>query len=223
MRREDITGQLFGRLTAVSYAGDRRWNCVCVCGASTCVSTQQLKNGHSTSCGCFRKEYLSMLKTVDLSGRKFGRLTVISHAGATKQAKAKWNCICECGTEKAVVGSALVNGSLISCGCAVGVTIRKPSVRTRAATGCANRRARIRNSKGSFTHDAVLALLKKQKGRCAGCRVRMGSDYHRDHILALALGGSNDIHNIQLLCQPCNSSKHAKAPEVWARENGRLI
>lgn len=28
-----------------------------------------------------------------------------------------WNCVCECGTEKAIPGSSLRNGSIVSCGC----------------------------------------------------------------------------------------------------------
>lgn len=117
MRREDITGQLFGRLTAVSYAGDRKWNCLCECSTRVVVYTQQLKNGHSTSCGCFRKEHLSGLKTKNLVGMKFGRLDVISHAGTSNKNKAKWLCRCDCGKPTTVIGSGLLNGTTSSCGC----------------------------------------------------------------------------------------------------------
>src|SRR5579859_4208619 len=49
---------------------------------------------------------------VDLSGKKFGRWTVISRlAGST------WNCRCDCGTKKSVYGSSLTLGKSISCGC----------------------------------------------------------------------------------------------------------
>lgn len=48
----------------------------------------------------------------DLSGKVFGRLTVISYAG-----DYKWNCICSCGSQKAVRGSDLRSGRTTSCGC----------------------------------------------------------------------------------------------------------
>ena len=43
------------------------------------------------------------------------------------------------------------------------------------------------------------------------------------HIQPLALGGSNDKTNLQLLCPTCNLRKGAKPPERWAAENGRLL
>jgi 5-methylcytosine-specific restriction endonuclease McrA len=39
----------------------------------------------------------------------------------------------------------------------------------------------------------------------------------------LSRGGSNDISNIELLCERCNLRKHAKDPIDWAQENGLLV
>lgn len=89
----------------------------------------------------------------------------------------------------------------------------------------ARRRARIARSNGSFTHSEVVALGERQRWRCAEqtCRVNIKGEFHCDHIVPLAKGGSNHIHNIQLLCPTCNRRKHAKDPLVWARQNGRLL
>ena len=52
----DISGQKFGRLTAVRYEGASKWFCCCDCGGSTVALAQNLKKGNSTSCGCKRRE-----------------------------------------------------------------------------------------------------------------------------------------------------------------------
>lgn len=57
-----------------------------------------------------------MGKLVDLTGQRFGRLTVIERAG-TKKGHATWLCICDCGKESTVKGSSLTSGMTRSCGC----------------------------------------------------------------------------------------------------------
>lgn len=52
----------------------------------------------------------------NLTGRRFGRLTVISYAGCRKK-KSYWNCVCDCKTERIVPYSCLANGHSQSCGC----------------------------------------------------------------------------------------------------------
>lgn len=50
----------FGRLTVISYENTRNqrsvWKCICDCGNTTCVTSNELKSGHTTSCGCYRNE-----------------------------------------------------------------------------------------------------------------------------------------------------------------------
>ena len=57
----------------------------------------------------------------DLTGRKFGRLTVIERAEDHIQPNGKhqiqWLCKCDCGSEVIVRGSNLKNGNTKSCGC----------------------------------------------------------------------------------------------------------
>lgn len=56
----DLTGATFGRLTVIHKAGrkDARvmWACRCECGAETMTPTILLRNGHSRSCGCLKRE-----------------------------------------------------------------------------------------------------------------------------------------------------------------------
>ena len=60
-----------------------------------------------------------MGKFVDLTGQKFGRLTVIKRMGIDNWGTVKWLCKCNCelGTEVIVVGSSLRKGHTKSCGC----------------------------------------------------------------------------------------------------------
>lgn len=54
---------------------------------------------------------------IDLTGKKFGYLTVLE-LDKTKKSNAKyWKCQCECGTIKSVQGAHLKSGSVSSCGC----------------------------------------------------------------------------------------------------------
>lgn len=59
--KKDITGQVFERLTVIKYAGnnkrgDARWECLCECGNTVTVDGYKLRNDHTKSCGCLRKE-----------------------------------------------------------------------------------------------------------------------------------------------------------------------
>jgi 5-methylcytosine-specific restriction endonuclease McrA len=88
-----------------------------------------------------------------------------------------------------------------------------------------NRDAKKRKSGGKHTGAEIKDLAVKQNHKCANssCMVSLKGRYHVDHVIPIALGGRNDIGNIQLLCPPCNRSKSAKHPIDWAREHGRLL
>jgi hypothetical protein len=55
------------------------------------------------------------MKIIDLTGKKFGRLTAIKVATGTK--KRSWECICDCGGKSVVDTDRLNNGRSRSCGC----------------------------------------------------------------------------------------------------------
>ena len=57
-----------------------------------------------------------MARLIDLTGKKFGRWTVVTRA-ENKNNNTIWYCKCECGTEKEVSGDTLKNGVSKSCGC----------------------------------------------------------------------------------------------------------
>lgn len=58
------------------------------------------------------------IKGIDLTGEKFGRLTVIKNVGVDKKSRLKlWLCECECGNMKITKTSYLTSGDTTSCGC----------------------------------------------------------------------------------------------------------
>lgn len=85
------------------------------------------------------------------------------------------------------------------------------------------RKHKVRAGGPPLKRDQIETLFSRQKWKCANCNCCIRNGYHIDHIYPVSKGGTNQISNIQLLCQPCNSRKSAKDPMIWAKENGRLL
>lgn len=110
----DITGEKFGRLTAIKTAGKDKngrslWLCKCDCGNMITMRLTDLRTGRRKSCGCLKKERYNII------GQRFGKLTVIGRE--SNGSHAKFLCRCDCGREIAVRGDSLRSGKTISCGC----------------------------------------------------------------------------------------------------------
>lgn len=65
-----------------------------------------------------------MPKLIDLTGDKFGKLTVIRRFGIDNKCKPTWLCKCECGNETVTSGNNLRRGIAKSCGCNRRTTIK---------------------------------------------------------------------------------------------------
>ena len=76
---------------------------------------------------------------IDIKGKRFGRYTVIRFVGNDKHGCALWECKCDCGTVKNVLGISLRKGDIVSCGC-----YHKEEVAKRKTTHGLSK-ARIRN------------------------------------------------------------------------------
>lgn len=53
----------------------------------------------------------------DLTGRRFGRLTVLARAANDSAGRVVWSCRCDCGARHDVKALNLARGSTKSCGC----------------------------------------------------------------------------------------------------------
>jgi hypothetical protein len=129
--RAKIKGKRFGRLTVIKSMGsniDKKqvWLCKCDCGKTTQVTTNALNRGNTKSCGCLaisslherNKRMLISKGIYDLSGGRFGKLTVIRVNG-NKGRSRLWLCECDCGEITNVVTVRLRNGHTKSCGCSM--------------------------------------------------------------------------------------------------------
>ena len=104
-----------------------RWRCRCDCGNEVVVVGNSLRRGMTQSCGCARKEHMREVgkmpnpghKKRDLTGMRFGNLTVIRIAGKSRVGTT-WLCKCDCGNYTEVRGNSLVSGNTHSCGCGRG-------------------------------------------------------------------------------------------------------
>lgn len=54
----DITGQKFGRLTAIRYVGKGKWLFKCDCGKEHITRGSVVRNGLVVSCGCYHREII---------------------------------------------------------------------------------------------------------------------------------------------------------------------
>lgn len=58
-----------------------------------------------------------MARSINLTGQKFGRLTVLCKTNEKRYGKTLWHCQCECGNFKDTISTSLKNGDVRSCGC----------------------------------------------------------------------------------------------------------
>ena len=111
-RTRDLTGRRFGRLTVLEYgmdaSGKQKWKCRCDCGNVVYKATGHLNAG-AVSCGCLKKK--------DLTGRRFGKLTVLGRAEGKRQRNLLWQCRCDCGNLCEKPTAELNAGTARSCGC----------------------------------------------------------------------------------------------------------
>jgi hypothetical protein len=60
---QDLTGMKFNMLLVIGFIGrigsNNQWECLCDCGNKKIIAAGNLKNNHTTSCGCFHKEQTS--------------------------------------------------------------------------------------------------------------------------------------------------------------------
>ncbi len=113
------TGYRVGMLTVTAPTDKRRgsyilWNCRCDCGKELLLDTRALQRGAIRDCGCKTKVPPG---STDLTGRRYGRLTVTGPTERRQHGCVVWHCKCDCGGEAYVSTHQLNSGYTKSCGC----------------------------------------------------------------------------------------------------------
>lgn len=183
------------------------WECLCECGEKRNVTSGNLRSGNTKSCGCDQARKPSPFPYKNLTGKTFGRLTVLS---PVRRDVWKWLCICTCGNTTEVQTSNLgARGGTQSCGC-----LRADKNRERCGDKHYNwkpeltpeEREQIRTKEYKAWRTKVYI---RDNYKCALCGVRGGRlhAHHKD--------GYNwcrerryDITNGETLCVYCHTLFH---------------
>lgn len=92
-----------------------------------------------------------MGRRLELTGQKFGRLTVLERVGFNKCGNSMWKCQCECGNTSVVNSQNLKRGATKSCGCY--------AQETRSANGKSNLKYDAR-------HNRIYRIYYGMRSRC---------------------------------------------------------
>lgn len=237
----NIIGKRFNRLLVLKKVDvpNRRsmYECVCLCGEHTIVSKHNLIYGKIRSCGCLRKEIGLEKNLKDLTGQKFGRLTVLSKKIIEKNGRKKimWDCLCSCGNRTLVEGYHLRRGDTQSCGC-FGKERRIEAVRLPKGEAAFNSfysryksNAKKRGFEFNLTKDEFRKLVQKPCFYCDNNTIKNylheskkvnGGYKYISGVDRVDNTKGYSIENCVPACSICNIAKHHHSPQeflIWLK------
>lgn len=126
VRVANMIGRESGELVVVAFSRKNGkhsfWQCLCSCGESSVVRSDNIIEKSTRSCGCVHRGNTNATILVapgkrakDFTGHKFGELTAISFSHTSPAGADVWLCQCSCGSQ-ALVESRRMN-RIHSCGC----------------------------------------------------------------------------------------------------------
>lgn len=118
LKKKDLTGRVFGDLTAVrpTDGSYNRWVCRCAACGGECESTRRrLLEGKKTHCGCKTRKDAAKK---DITGQRFRMLTALYETDKRDyKGSVIWHCRCDCGNEVDLSYNSLNYSDIVSCGC----------------------------------------------------------------------------------------------------------
>lgn len=168
-----------------------------------------------------------MSKVIDLVGRRFGRLIVVSRAENDRWGAARWLCRCDCGLERTVSGNNLQRGMTRSCWC-----LRREASRDRKFLpwGEAARkqiylsyqaRAAKKGLPWNLTEEEFCTLMSGDCRYC-GCApflirtLKSGSAFIYNGIDRKDSSKGYVKDNVVTCCKTCNYAKHSLSQTEFA-------
>ena len=226
---EDLTGQGFHFLTELArlpknpHIRDAMWLCKCVCGVEIPVRSNRLRTGRTKSCvKCSGKRKKACVRLQDLTGLKFGRLTVLSQSNFKSKSGANvtaWRCQCSCmaAPVRIVQGSHLRHGTTLSCGC---LRKRMEPITRKYLPGphfvmkTYKRSAAVRNLEWTLVDSAFNRFIASPCYYCGCLPAKITTPPHRKPV-DFSYNGIDRIdslkgytpHNVVPCCTQCNYSK----------------
>ena len=152
-----------------------------------------------------------MPKLIDFTGRRFGKLIVVSRDGSTAWNHVLWKCRCDCGREKSYPACQLRDGKAKSCGCLFRFEEGVAAFNSTYATYV--KRAKTLNLIFEITKDQFRIVSQK---RCHYCGALPSNVMRRKHYNgAFTYNGmdrvNNDVGyvltNVVPCCCQCNIAK----------------
>lgn len=218
----DLVGHKYGKLTVLSVTkrnNVRAWLCQCDCGNQAVVITDSLRTGNTTTCGCGH--------SVDETGNRYGRLTVIDRAEKLSGQGACWLCRCDCGKEIITRGSSLRKGVTKSCGCVATEKLRASVVLPEGIAAMNNIIRRTRNNaieRGYEYHLSAEQLIELMQKDCYYCGANPSNCSRHPELNGEFIYNGIDrvdntkhytIDNVVPCCKHCNIAKRDRTVEEF--------
>lgn len=225
----DLTGQVFGRLTVVRRARPKNrsrgtyWLCRCVCGRLRTPCAQSLKDGRTTSCGCFRDEKARRLRN-DLTGATIGWLSVL-HVVRRSGAGIRYAVRCRCGKEFEVASTVLRKSKQQkSCGCDLSWLDRFRCHPTHGRMLSTYRRnARERGLLFDLTAEQFSSLVTADCHYCAAPPAPLYSHAEATGLDRIDNGRGYTADNVVSCCRVCNRAKSTMTYDDFTAWIRRLV
>lgn len=166
----------------------------------------------------------------DLTGQRFGRLTVIRDSGERRDGAVIWRVRCDCGNESKALGYALTRGSTKSCGC-LGARGAEKGRSTAGTTFTSSKKQIVTDGSRAFQH--LFATYRCMAGKrgiqfnlqqgefkvlvtssCTYCgtlpaqkKEWRGDTFVYNGVDRIDSGGPYALSNCVSCCGPCNRAK----------------
>lgn len=182
-----------------------------------------------------------MAKVIDLTGLKFGRLTVVKKSAIKGNGgQVKWECDCDCGNKHTVTGESLRHKKSRSCGCLSlerkGNQYGVYKDRERALLKVQYSHLKRRNIKMGFDNVIDFDIFSKlSKESCYYCGLEYSKEIEdrlneskkqkrlSDHILKcngidrVDSSKGYTVENVVSCCKFCNTAKNSMPKDVFLK------